>query len=295
MQLEVNIVNAFTDQGLGGNPAGVVLEADKFNDRQKQEIAARAGLSEIAFVSRSHTDTVRLDFFTPTRRIAHCGHATIATFSFLAEKGLVGAGEHSKETIDGSRRVVVRDGQAFMEQLAPRYQQVEQEHQAVLQSLGLKNEDILNGPMLVNTGNNFIVLGVQNGQTLAAIQPQQDLIREVSERLDLIGYYIYALDTDVAGRDATTRMFAPRYGIAEEAATGMAAGPLACYLHDHCDIRKSHYQIEQGRHMPAPSPSLIHVHLTLDADRIQQLMAGGSAQVMDQMQIEPADTDGCTA
>ena len=83
-QFTVNVVNAFIDNGVGGNPAGVVLDADGLDRDTKQQIAAQAGLSETAFVSASDTAVFKLEFFTPTRQIAHCGHATVATFSYLA-------------------------------------------------------------------------------------------------------------------------------------------------------------------------------------------------------------------
>jgi PhzF family phenazine biosynthesis protein len=85
MDIQVQIVNAFTDNDLGGNPAGVVLDADELNAQQKISIAAKVGLSETAFVSSSNSAAYKLDFFTPTRQIAHCGHATIATFSYLRQ------------------------------------------------------------------------------------------------------------------------------------------------------------------------------------------------------------------
>ncbi|WP_245823732.1 PhzF family phenazine biosynthesis protein [Photobacterium proteolyticum] len=46
---------------------------------------ASFGLSETAFVSQSDVADFKLAFFTPNRRIAHCGHATIATFSCLTQ------------------------------------------------------------------------------------------------------------------------------------------------------------------------------------------------------------------
>ena len=75
-------------------------------------------------------------------------------------------------------------------------------------------------------------------------------------------------------------MFAPRYGIAEEAGTGMAAGPLACFLHQILDVRRSSYLIEQGWFMHPPSPSVITVNLKLEQSRIVGLMAGGRAKSM---------------
>lgn len=79
MNVRVEIVNAFVDAGTGGNPAGVVLDADGLSDGQKLAVARQVGLSETAFVSASEVASFKLDFFTPARRIAHCGHATIAT------------------------------------------------------------------------------------------------------------------------------------------------------------------------------------------------------------------------
>ncbi|MFZ6009121.1 MAG: PhzF family phenazine biosynthesis isomerase, partial [Bacteroidota bacterium] len=80
-EVTIKIINAFSIQGTGGNPAGVVLNADNLSPAEKQRVAAATGLSETAFVSRSNQADFKLDFFTPVRQIAHCGHATIATFS----------------------------------------------------------------------------------------------------------------------------------------------------------------------------------------------------------------------
>jgi predicted PhzF superfamily epimerase YddE/YHI9 len=80
-------------------------------------------------------------------------------------------------------------------------------------------------------------------------------------------------------------MFAPLYGIPEESATGMAAGPLACYLHDVLGIKKDIYLIEQGYLMHPPSPSLITVELERNGGSVQKLMAGGKGIVMQQKTI----------
>lgn len=292
----VQIVNAFVKNGQGGNPAGVVLDADQYSDAQKLLIAQKVGLSETAFVSKSDTCGIKLDFFTPTKRIAHCGHATIATFSYLAELERFGDGETSKETVDGPRKIILDRGMAYMEQLAPTYtpasKWVDQGVTLcdVLKSIAITSDDLDDRarPVLVNTGNNFIVIAVKDQATLANITPDQDAINAISEKLDLIGYYIFTTETGDAGDagiDATTRMFAPRYGITEEAATGMAAGPLACVLHDLLDMKKDSFLIAQGEFMPEPSPSQIKVTLELKDDRITGLLAGGQGKVMKNLEI----------
>jgi PhzF family phenazine biosynthesis protein len=75
--IKVQILNAFVDNDQGGNPAGVVLNADDLSNENKLEIAQKVGLSETAFVSESKTEDFKLDFFTPSKQIAHCGHATV--------------------------------------------------------------------------------------------------------------------------------------------------------------------------------------------------------------------------
>lgn len=46
MNIDIPIINAFVDESKGGNPAGVVLEAQQYSQDQKQRIAAGIGLAE---------------------------------------------------------------------------------------------------------------------------------------------------------------------------------------------------------------------------------------------------------
>ena len=292
--IPAQIVKGFVTGGIGGNPAGVVLDADELSENDMLNIAAKVGLSETAFVSSSETEGFKLDFFTPNRRIAHCGHATIATFSYMAELGRISEGETSKETVDGPRKISIKNSAAYMEQLAPKYRMPEDwEKDGVtmvdfLQSLGIVGGDLDSsiGPILVNTGNSFIVVGVKDGASLRGLNPDFDLISAISEKLDLIGYYVFTTDSNATDKDATTRMFAPRYAIEEESATGMAAGPLACVLHDYLDIGKDVLLIEQGRFMEPASPSLITVELSVENGKIQSLMAGGYGKVSKSLSID---------
>jgi PhzF family phenazine biosynthesis protein len=273
------------DGEAGGNPAGVVLDADNLEQSQKLAIAAAVGLSETAFVSGSEKAAFKLEFFTPSRQIAHCGHATIATFSLLRQLGRVGEGWTSKETIDGNRDILIAGEMAFMQQLAPRYQDIDADsalYQEILAALRIDAQQLMPEvlPSVVNTGNGFLVVPLRDKAAVAGLKQDQALIERLSEQLDLIGFYVFSSQVRAAGRDAGARMFAPRYGIEEEAATGMAAGPLACFLRDRLGLTASRLLIEQGWLMPAPSPSLITVDLQIGEAGIERLMAGGTAHVM---------------
>jgi PhzF family phenazine biosynthesis protein len=280
---EVHIINAFVDNNQGGNPAGVVLNADHLNNAQKLAIAKKVGLSETAFVSQSMISDFKLDFFTPTRQIVHCGHATIATFSYLSQSNLILNPHSSKETIEGTREILMLGELAFMEQKAPIYKDIPDYYEKILKSLHLTADDLMHDASisLVNTGNSFVIVPIKDGNTLKNINPDHNLIEEISEDLNLIGFYAFSTETSKPDRVATTRMFAPRYGIEEEAATGMAAGPLACYLFNKMGQNKNkRILIEQGHFMKQPSPSLIIVDLTIDSSGdLIKVMAGGKGIV----------------
>ncbi len=292
--IQALIVNGFVGAEGGGNPAGVVLDADELSPEQMQVIAHKIDMPETAFVSESKTEGLKLDFFTPNRRIAHCGHATIATFAYLLDQGKLQEGVTSKETVDGPRKIVLKNGEAFMEQLAPKYNPVAGwsavgvSLEDVLISLGLQAEELdpRLEPVVVNTGNSFLLVGVPNGDILSRIVPDLPRISEISDRLDLIGFYVFTTAPDATDRDATTRMFGPRYAIDEEAGTGMAAGPLACVLYDKLGMIKDKIVIEQGVYMTPASPSLITVDLDIEDGKITGLMAGGKGKMVRQLELQ---------
>jgi PhzF family phenazine biosynthesis protein len=275
---DVVIVSAFTSNGGGGNPAAVVTDADALSDAAKQAIATQTGLSETAFLSRSTKATYRLDFFTPKRRIAHCGHATVAAFGLLEASGVLPPGQYTKETIDGLRNIRLDRSYAGMQQLPPRYEPISAS--AVRDALGVSELDIdpRFAPIVVNTGNGFGLVGLRDESVLAGLRPNLHALDTLSEQHDLVGFYPFVAGSN-GSFDAVTRMFAPRYGINEEAATGMAAGPLACLLH-RAGIVSDIARISQGALMPVPSPSSLEVRLTISGDAIVDVLAGGSTSVM---------------
>ncbi len=100
---------AFTDQGRGGNPAGVVLDARALTDAERQDIARAVGYSETAFVEETaEAGTFRVRYFSPLAEVAFCGHATIAAAVAIAERR--GSGPLSFDTQAGLVGVDTVDG-----------------------------------------------------------------------------------------------------------------------------------------------------------------------------------------
>jgi trans-2,3-dihydro-3-hydroxyanthranilate isomerase len=98
------------------------------------------------------------------------------------------------------------------------------------------------------------------------------------ERLDLppdLGINCFA----GSGARWKTRMFAPGSGIAEDPATGSAAGPLALHLARHDRIAfGDEIEISQGAEIRRPSTLFARAEGT--ADKVERVEVGGSAMVV---------------
>jgi PhzF family phenazine biosynthesis protein len=112
-----------------------------------------------------------------------------------------------------------------------------------------------------------------------------ETIRDITNRFDAVCYYVFAAESVVPGRDATARMFGPAYGIPEESATGMAAGPLAFWLDARAGGRRETFEIEQGQMMSPASPSLIVARPQRSGDALSAMWIGGSARARDVRRI----------
>jgi len=86
MELEINVVDAFTDSVFGGNPAAVIITESWLSDTQMQSIASENNLSETAFLVMSKPNTYQIRWFSPVTEIAFCGHATLASAFVLFKK-----------------------------------------------------------------------------------------------------------------------------------------------------------------------------------------------------------------
>ena len=81
--IDVDLVAAFTKDGGGGNPAGVVLDAVGLSSTERQRVATAVGAPETAFVEGAADGAFVVEFYTPTKQVPDCGHATVATFALL--------------------------------------------------------------------------------------------------------------------------------------------------------------------------------------------------------------------
>ncbi|MFZ5842166.1 MAG: PhzF family phenazine biosynthesis protein [Pseudomonadota bacterium] len=280
--IELVEVHAFSSAQGGGNPAGVVLAAAGLSHEQKQAIAASAGYSETAFVLPSTVASVRLEFFTPNRQIGDCGHATVAAFSLLRDRGLLGTGDASKEILAGVRAIRIEPDAVYMQQAQPSFDSAlsEAASAAWLQALAASDVRLLAPAQIGSTGGRFVLLPLADEPSLRRLQPDLPALEQLSEQYDVIGIYPF-VPTPERDTVASARMFAPRFGIPEESATGIAAGALGCWLARTGRVSQRSFWIAQGDDMPQPSPSRLHVQLLGDASNADAMQpwVGGSAHI----------------
>ncbi len=72
-------VDAFTTELFKGNPAAVIVLDEWLEDGLMQNIALENNLSETAFVKVIDSDNYAIRWFTPTKEVDFCGHATLAS------------------------------------------------------------------------------------------------------------------------------------------------------------------------------------------------------------------------
>jgi PhzF family phenazine biosynthesis protein len=275
MNVEVFKLTAFPNGKNGGNKAGVVLDADHFSDADMQGIAKNVGFSETAFILSSEKAGFRIRYFTPTNEVDLCGHATIAAFNLLRDKKIIKKGEYTLETRVGILNIQVSKTEVFMEQMHPIFFEEVEEFEVLdcFYEERFINKDL---PIkIVSTGMREIFVPVKDGATLHKLHPRIKNIEYLSEKYNVIGMHLFALDDKV---DAYGRNFAPIVGIEEESATGTSNGALACYLNKFHSPTKTEFVLRQGYSMNMPSE--IQARLTKHRTEILKVHVGGSAKIL---------------
>lgn len=238
MEKRTHLVDAFTDESLSGNAAGVVPDAAGLNADQQQAIARELAVSETAFLTESDRADSRIRYFTPTTEVDLCGHATIASHAHLFEDGAIDAGGHTIETNVGILDIEVEtDGTVWMTQDDPSVERVDLAYDEVADALGTDPAALADIgadlPLAVaSTGLPVLVVPINFLEHLGNVSPDDAAISALCGSVDSTGLYAFTFDTLSAEATLHGRMFAPLAGIAEDPVTGTASGAVGAYLHE---------------------------------------------------------------
>ncbi|MFW5957488.1 MAG: PhzF family phenazine biosynthesis protein [Natronomonas sp.] len=236
--IPVSVVDAFTDEPLAGNPAGVVF-AKGLTDAAMAAIAREINASETAFLEPDDDVDRRIRYFTPTQEVDLCGHATIASHAKLYGDGSIDAGTHTLETNVGTIDVEVESsGKVWMTQDVAQVETVDVAYSQIGDALGADPATLVDvGEELplatASTGLGFLVVPVNFLESLGNLRPDMDEIAALSDELDVTGIYAFTFDTLSADATLHGRMFAPSAGVPEDPVTGTAAGAVGAYLREY--------------------------------------------------------------
>jgi PhzF family phenazine biosynthesis protein len=250
---------AFTVDGRGGNPAGLVLDAAGLDAAEMQAIAADVGYSETAFlVTRSNgPNEYDVRYFAPQQEVPFCGHATIAAAVALAERcpadelifhtpaGLVSVATFQN---DGGELV------AEMTSVAPHTAVPEPELvSAVLQALRWSADDLDPGypVLLANAGSEHLVLVTKTKRRLADLDYDFEALGKLMRDHGLVTLQLIWPESNK--RYHARNPFAGS-GVVEDPATGAAAAAFGGYLRELGMLGETAaFTIIQGVEMGRPS------------------------------------------
>lgn len=265
---------AFTNDPAGGNPAGVVLEADGLGPAEMQRIAAQVGYAETAFVTGEGRGR-GIRYFSPIAEVPFCGHATIA--SAVAISAELGDGVLSFATPVGPIDIVTRDEggvrTAAFTSVEPWTDVLpDTTLDAVLDLVGLSRDDLdpRHPPRLAFAGNPHPLIVVEDAGVFDGFAFDPARARSL---MDAEGWpaTIIVLHRVADDRWQARNIF-PVGSVVEDPATGAAAAATGGYLRATGALEvPARIVIEQGRHVGRPG------RLTVDIPAAGGITVSGSA------------------
>jgi PhzF family phenazine biosynthesis protein len=246
---------AFSQNGQGGNPAGVAFYDEMPTAEKMLSVAKDVGYSETAFVVRQ-ANGWRVRYFAPESEVPFCGHATIALGAALGER--FGDGTYrlqlnqdvitvsAEQSASGTMTATLQSPATCSADAPPEYLN------KVLAAFHL-TVDSLNPvfpPRLASAGARHLILVLKERQALTGMAYPFDEVRGLMRKKELVTISLLWQESD--GVFHSRNAFASG-GVYEDPATGAAAAALAGYLRDIGWKGPKTFTILQGEEMGMPS------------------------------------------
>jgi trans-2,3-dihydro-3-hydroxyanthranilate isomerase len=275
--LRVTWLDVFTATPLAGNALAVVQGADGLDDEAMLRFARETRLSETTFVqapTREGAD-YRNRIWMMSGELPFAGHPSLGTAVAVAHSRGEREARYVQETQAGLQPVEVelagRRARASMLQ-EPAEFGAELEFGEALAPLGLQAADTHPDlpPQVVSTGVAQLIVPVRDAGVLERPAPAREPLRALLEAHEALTVYFAACDPG-AGTARARAYFLDPGAVAEDPATGSAAGPLCAYLEQRTGAPR--LRIEQGVAMGRPSV----LECSMEGDRVR---VGGEAVIV---------------
>ena len=286
-------LDVFTDRRFGGNQLAVFSDGRGLSGEAMQAIANEMNFSETTFVLPPEQDDTdaRMRIFTPADELPAAGHPTIGSTFALARAGVIAP---DRETFVfglgvGPTPVTMtwRDGEltfVWMSQKLPAFGATVSDPQATAEALGMQAAAVAGTGLpvqQVSCGVPFLFVPLATRRAVDSASLNRRGFDELRAAHGVQASGIFVFTTEPGNDKATvySRMFAPDLGVGEDPATGIASGPLGCYLVRHkivgadkAGAMRSLQGVKMGR------PSDVHISIAADsAGAITSVRVGGEA------------------
>jgi len=217
MDVDICVVDAFTNSPFRGNPAAVCFLPAWREDDWLQSVASEMNLSETAFLVLRDDGAYDLRWFTPTTEVDLCGHATLASAHAIRELRGAGAGQdirfHSRSgwlcAKCGRDEIVLDFPATVLEEVTP--------PDGLFAALGARSTKVY--------GNAVWLMVVLDGEaSVRALTPNFSALLALP-----CSALIVTAESESEGVDVVSRCFVPWVGIDEDPVTGAAHCCLAPY------------------------------------------------------------------
>lgn len=293
MELEFLLIDVFTDRPFGGSRLYLFPDGATVAEPLMQKLAMEMGAGETAFIVPARSvgvPSAGLRVFTPSGEIPFGGHSVLGATFALDTLGRLGTpgGPFGWELEAGRFQVEKRredDLDVYYLSLEPPVFMGQYFHRdKVARALGLSEEDIAITGLpceVISTGLPFHIVPVASAESLAAISLRRREADAIARDLGFGDLFVFTCDVENPQVTVNCRMFAPHFGIPEDAASGAATGALVAYLVKHrlvkCDDQVRIVS-EQGREMGRPSR--IKAEAAVRGGQATEIKVGGACMLV---------------
>ena len=287
MKAEYKIVDVFAEEKGGGNQLAVVFPEETPSDETMLGIAREFHFSETTFVLGKKKNTFTVRIFTPGQEVPFAGHPTLGTASVLASKYKISAAHEIRLLLPVGEIPVsyqADPGIYWMVQNQPVFER-EFDVKSIAEKYGFYMSDFYPGypPAIVSTGVRFLMLPLANTDVLkrsaAVFSPGSGKLDDK----DGMPYYCFIPPEKMNAGLVRARMYAPQFGIAEDPATGSAAGCLGAYFAKYGRDIDIDITILQGAEVNRPSALYVR---TVRNEDLFDIRVGGKVRVFAEGTLE---------
>ncbi|MBP1628391.1 MAG: phenazine biosynthesis protein PhzF family [Holophagaceae bacterium] len=241
-RLRFKKLDAFATRGSSGNPAGAVYlgahEELTLEEMQRVAQELKGYVSEVGFLTPLEGNSFRIRYFSATREVAFCGHATIAIMADLLKNNptlatLPQVDLHTNKGILPVENQLATADAVYVQAPTPIHRTCMLALKEICEALNLP-ETVVDPTIplgIVDAGNWTLCLPIRRLEDVLSLTPDLSTLTAFCNASELDVVTVFTRDTASPQNQLRTRVFAAPFGYLEDPATGSGNAALGYHLH----------------------------------------------------------------